>query len=89
MKLFKFPIRTFRRRLSSIDSVPQFIILGIASKFLTGLVIITFRLAIEWPLDQLFEDGRKALKPWIQQWPFHCRSPAQYFWSGFCPAVQA
>jgi CIC family chloride channel protein len=63
MKLFKFPIRTFRRRLSSIDSVPQFIILGIASGFLTGLVIITFRLAIEWLLDQLFEDGRKALKP--------------------------
>ena len=51
----KFPhrlsIKTFRRRLASIDSVPQFAILGIASGLITGLVIIGFRLAIEWPLN--------------------------------------
>ena len=43
-------IRTFRRRLASIDSMGQFAILGIASGFVTGLVIVAFRLAIEWPL---------------------------------------
>lgn len=57
MKLFKLSIRTFRRRLASIDSAPQFAILGIVSGFLTGLVIIAFRLAIERPLDQLLEKG--------------------------------
>ena len=43
-------IRTFRRRLASVDSVPQFAILGIASGFVTGLVIVAFRLAIAGPL---------------------------------------
>ena len=62
MKLLKFSIRTFRRRLASIDSVPQFAILGIASGFLTGLVIIAFRLAIEWPLDQLLENGQESFE---------------------------
>ena len=62
MKLFKLSIRTFRRRLASIDSAPQFAILGIASGFLTGLVIIAFRLAIEWPLDQLLEDGPESFE---------------------------
>ena len=62
MKLFKLSIRTFRQRLASIDSAPQFAILGIASGFLTGLVIIAFRLAIEWPLDQLLEDGPESFE---------------------------
>lgn len=62
MKLFKLSIRTFRRRLASIDSMPQFAILGLASGFLTGLVIIAFRVAIEWPLDQLLEDGPESFE---------------------------
>ena len=62
MKLFKPSIRTFRERLASIDSAPQFAILGIASGFLTGLVIIAFRLAIEWPLDQLLEEGPESFE---------------------------
>jgi len=54
MKLFsRLSIRTFRRRLATIDSVPQFAILGIASGLLTGLVVILFRLAMEWPLSRL------------------------------------
>ena len=52
MKLFrKVSIKTFREQLSSFDSVPQFAILGIASGLITGLVIIAFRLLIEWPLS--------------------------------------
>lgn len=55
MKLFSrlvesISIRDFRRQLASVDSVPQFAILGIFSGLLTGLVIVAFRLAIETPL---------------------------------------
>lgn len=56
-RLMKVPhrlsIKTFRRRLSSFDSVPQFAILGIVSGFVTGLVVVLFRLAIEWPLQAM------------------------------------
>ena len=63
MKLFpRFSIRTYRRRLASFDSVPQFAILGLASGFVTGLVIIAFRLAIEWPLGYLLFDGPESFE---------------------------
>lgn len=55
-----YSIRGFRRRLASIDSVPQFAILGIISGLVTGLVILAFRAIIEIPLDLVlvgnFED---------------------------------
>ena len=51
--LHKFSIRTFRQQLASFDSVPQFALLGLAAGFVTGLVIIAFRLMIEWPLGYL------------------------------------
>lgn len=52
----KITIRTFRRSLASFDSVPQFAVLGIASGFVTGLVIIAFRLLLEWPLHYFVGD---------------------------------
>ncbi|MDA0978038.1 MAG: chloride channel protein, partial [Proteobacteria bacterium] len=56
----RISLRTFRRRLASIDSLPQFAILGIASGLVTGLVIIAFRLMIEWPLTLfLIDDPEK------------------------------
>lgn len=68
MKLFrKLSIRTFRRRLASFDSVPQFALLGIASGFVTGLVIIAFRLAIEWPLEHLLAEGPEDFES-LNQW---------------------
>ena len=51
----KISIKSFRRSLASFDSVPQFALLGIISGLVTGLVIIAFRLLIEWPLS-LFAD---------------------------------
>lgn len=51
----KVSMRTFRRRLASFDSVPQFALLGIVSGFVTGMVIIAFRLLIEWPLGLLLD----------------------------------
>ncbi len=46
----RFSIRTFRRRLASLDGVPQFALLGILSGVLTGIVILGFRKLIEIPL---------------------------------------
>ena len=58
MKLLrKASIRTFRRSLASVDAVPQFAILGLVSGLITGVVIIAFRLMIEWPLSFLLADN--------------------------------
>jgi CIC family chloride channel protein len=57
MKLFrKASLRTFRQRLASFDSTPQFALLGILSGVVSGLVIIGFRLMIELPLFKLLGD---------------------------------
>ncbi len=58
MKPFRISIKTFRRRLASIDSVPQFAILGICSGLVTGLVIILFRKMVEIPLEYLLPDNK-------------------------------
>lgn len=58
----RITIKTFRRSLASFDSVPQFALLGIASGFVTGLVIIAFRLAIEWPLGVILDDGPESFE---------------------------
>ncbi|MEX0943147.1 MAG: chloride channel protein [Pseudomonadales bacterium] len=44
-----YSIRGFRRRLASIDAIPQYAILGIVSGTITGLVILAFRTLIELP----------------------------------------
>ncbi len=51
-----FSIRGFRRRLASIDAVPQFAILGVLSGAVTGLVILAFRALIELPLSLYLAD---------------------------------
>ncbi|WP_148861571.1 chloride channel protein [Marinobacter fonticola] len=43
-------IPMFRRRLSGVDALPQLSLLGLFAGIVTGLVILLFRLAIEWPL---------------------------------------
>ncbi len=58
----RISIKTFRRRLASIDSVPQFALLGVLSGLVTGLVIIAFRLAIEWPLSHLLDAGPESFE---------------------------
>lgn len=47
----KYTIRGFRRALASIDSMPQFAILGVVSGLVTGLVMVAFRALIELPLS--------------------------------------
>ncbi|WP_050996575.1 chloride channel protein [Marinobacter sp. BSs20148] len=41
---------SFRRRLSGADALPQLAVLGLLSGLVTGVVILLFRQAIEWPL---------------------------------------
>ncbi|WP_203143459.1 chloride channel protein [Marinobacter mangrovi] len=50
-------IPLFRRRLSGVDALPQLSILGLISGIITGLVILLFRLAIEWPLSEFLPGG--------------------------------
>jgi CIC family chloride channel protein len=52
-------IAMFRRRLSGVDALPQLAVLGLLSGLVTGAVILLFRLAIEWPLEQ-FLPGRES-----------------------------
>ncbi|MFT7688569.1 MAG: CIC family chloride channel protein [Candidatus Azotimanducaceae bacterium] len=47
----KYSFDNFRRSLASIDSIPQFALLGIASGIATGLIIIAFRALIDLPLQ--------------------------------------
>ncbi|MAA66366.1 MAG: chloride channel protein [Alteromonadaceae bacterium] len=44
-------IPLFRRRLSGVDALPQLALLGLISGIITGVVILLFRFAIEWPLE--------------------------------------
>src|SRR5690554_8218764 len=44
-------IPVFRRKLSGVDALPQLAVLGLLSGILTGVVILLFRFAIEWPLE--------------------------------------
>ena len=52
-----YSIRGFRRALASVDSIPQFAILGIFSGIVTGLVILAFRSLIELPLSFFLEEN--------------------------------
>lgn len=45
-------IPMFRRRLADVDALPQLALLGLLSGLVTGAVILVFRFAIEWPLQQ-------------------------------------
>ena len=49
----KYTIRGFRRALASIDSMPQFALLGVVSGLVTGIVMIAFRALIELPLTSV------------------------------------
>jgi len=52
----KFSLDFFRSRLASVDALPQLALLALATGVITGLVILLFRITIEFALDQ-FLDG--------------------------------
>ena len=55
-------LEAFRRKLASLESVPQFAILGILSGAVTGLVILAFRTAVEVPLAWLLGGDHEAFE---------------------------
>lgn len=63
-----YSMRGFRRRLASIDSVPQFALLGVISGIVTGLVILAFRTLIEIPLDILLIDDFEHFESLSTMW---------------------
>ena len=52
-----FSIRGFRQALASIEAIPQFALLGVASGIITGLAILIFRSLIELPLSFMLKKG--------------------------------
>ncbi len=42
----------FRNRLAHVEALPQLVVLGLLCGLFTGLIIIAFRFAISWPLEQ-------------------------------------
>lgn len=55
-RLFELYVQLFRRKLASVDALPQLALLGLVSGLLTALVIVLFRYAIEWPLAHFLPD---------------------------------
>lgn len=50
-------IRQFRRRLAQADALPQLSLLGLAAGLVSGIVIVIFRFALEFPLALLLPGG--------------------------------
>ncbi|MEH6627189.1 MAG: chloride channel protein [Motiliproteus sp.] len=42
----------FRNRLAHVEALPQLVVLGLVCGLFTGLIIVAFRFAISWPLEQ-------------------------------------
>ena len=52
----------FRHSLSYIDALPQLTFLGLVIGLFTGLIIVCFRLFIEWPLEQFMPNGAESFE---------------------------
>jgi len=50
-------LANFRRRLAHVDAVAQLSLLAVISGALTGVVMVAFRFALEYPLAQLLPGG--------------------------------
>ncbi len=58
---------TFRHQLASVDSIPQFAILGVCAGVVTGVVIVIFRTMVETPLKYLLPGNVENFEglPWV------------------------
>lgn len=52
----------FRHSLSYIDALPQLTFLGLVIGLFTGLIIVAFRLCIEWPMSYIMPDGAESFE---------------------------
>lgn len=62
IKLAEGTLTKFRHSLSYIDALPQLTFLGLVIGLFTGLIIVGFRLAIEWPLSQFMPAGAESFE---------------------------
>jgi len=52
----------FRHSLASLDALPQLTFLGVLIGCICGMLIVLFRLAIEWPLSWLLPMGHESFE---------------------------
>ena len=57
MPFYSISLEQFRNRLSHLEALPQYTLLGIISGVVTGLIVLVFRQAIEIPLRLWLPDG--------------------------------
>lgn len=57
LQRFRTAFHQFRYSLSFVEALPQLTFLGLLVGLLTGLIIIGFRLCIEWPLSHFLPAG--------------------------------
>ncbi|MEH6649158.1 MAG: chloride channel protein [Motiliproteus sp.] len=60
MRMNSLSLNHFRLRLGDVDALPQWVLIGLLSGLLTGLIMLAFHHAINWPLQQLLPDGNPA-----------------------------
>ena len=60
----------FRHRLAHLDALPQLTLLGLISGVLAALVIVLFRLAVEFPLNFFLEGGNENFEGLAVHWRF-------------------
>lgn len=60
----------FRHRLSHLDALPQLTLLGLISGVIAAIVIVLFRLAVEFPLNFFLEGGSENFEGLAVQWRF-------------------
>jgi CIC family chloride channel protein len=60
----------FRHRLAHLDALPQLTLLGLISGVLAALVIVLFRLAVEFPLNFFLEGGHENFEGLAVHWRF-------------------
>ncbi len=57
MRMNSLRLNHFRRRLGHIDALPQWVLIGLLSGIITGLIMLAFHHAITWPLLQTLPGG--------------------------------
>ena len=67
---FQTKLRQFRHRLADIDALPQLTLLGIIIGCAAGILIVIFRLSIQWTLDSLLPNHNENFESLSLAWRF-------------------
>lgn len=70
MRMNSLRLNHFRLRLGDVDALPQWVLIGLLSGIVTGLIMLAFHFAITWPLQQSLPDADpenfEALPPLVR-----------------------